>query len=219
MQRISVIRRLSFRFRHMPITKSALILIVALGLLLSACGGNIEAAVATGIAQTQQVADLQTQAAAAQVTNTPVDTATPAATSTDTDTPTPTATATRTSPPLPTSTRTNNPNYSYSGTWNISWNGSNESMSVNISGNNFSATMSTGVLTFTYSGTLSNAGQVVTGSWEHDNGGTGDFQIQIKSGNTNQFIGSKTDDGSGQPASEFCGWRSGTSMPSPCKWP
>jgi hypothetical protein len=200
-------------------TNFALILIVACSLLLSACGQDVQAAAATAIYQTQQVAELQTQAAAAQNTATPVDTSTPAATATDADTATPTATATRTLPPQPTSTRTNNPNYSYSGSWKISWNGSTETLSVNISGNNFSATMSTGALIYTYVGTLTNAGQEVHGTWEHDNGGTGDFQIQIKSGNTNQFIGSKTDDGSGQPASEFCGWRAGSSMPSPCKWP
>lgn len=218
-QPANVIELSPIRFPSMPMTKFALVLL-ACSLLLSACGAqNIDSAVSTRLAQTQQVADLETAAAAAQFTSTPVDTATPSKTPTGANTSTPTATATRTLPPAPTATRTNNPDYNYSGSWNIRWDSSTYSMSVTISGNNFSGTMSTGVLTYTYSGTLSNAGQVVNGSWSHQNGGTGDFQIQIKSGNVNQFIGSKTDDGSGMPASEFCGWRSGTSMPSPCKWP
>jgi hypothetical protein len=203
----------------MQMHKTLLAVFLISSLLLTACGADIDSAVATRIFQTQQIAELQTQAAVAQFTDTPADTSTPNPTATDANTATPTATATRTLPPAPTSTRTNNPNYNWSGSWNIYFNGSNYTMSVNISGNSFNGTMSTGVLIYTFVGTLSQGGQVVNGSWSHDNGGTGDFQIQIKSGNTNQFIGSKTDDGSGMPASEFCGWRSGTSMPSPCKWP
>jgi hypothetical protein len=199
---------------------TALVTLLIFSLLLTACGAaDIDAAVATRIFQTQQVAELQTQVAVAQFTNTPADTSTPSPTATDVHTATPAATATRTLPPAPTSTRTNNANFNWSGSWNIYFNSSTYSMSVNISGNNFSGTMSTGVLAYTFVGTLSNGGQTVNGSWSHDNGGTGDFQIQIKSGNTNQFVGNKTDDGSGMPASEFCGWRTGSSTPSPCKGP
>jgi hypothetical protein len=187
-----------------------------LSLLLAACG-NSEAAIATGIAQTLQVSQLETAAAlASQPTATDVATQTPIDTPTQTDTPTPTLTPTRTVPPA---TATNNPDFNWKGNWIVTWNGSTYPLVVTISGNSFSGTLDTGVLTFTYSGSLSSGGQVASGTWSHNNGGTGTFQAQIKSGNLNQFIGSKTDDGSGQPASNFCGWRSGTSMPDPCKWP
>jgi hypothetical protein len=192
-----------------------------IALALSACGSS-EAAIATAIAQTQQIAALETAAAVASQptatsvppSNTPLPT--DAATATFTLTPTVTLTPTRTVPPA---TPTNNPDFNWKGNWVATWNGATYPLSVSISGNSFSATLNDGVLTFTFVGTLKSGGQVATGTWSHNNGGTGTFQAQIKSGNLNQFIGSKTDDGSGQPASNFCGWRSGTSMPSPCKWP
>lgn len=196
----------------------ALLTLTLISFVLSACG-NSQAAIATGIAQTLQISELETAAALASqptATSLPTETPLPSDTATETATPTLTLTATRTVPPA---TATNNPDFNWKGNWNVTWNGATYPLSVSISGNSFSGTLNDGVLTFTFSGTLKSGGQVATGTWSHNNGGTGTFQAQIKSGNLNQFIGSKTDDGSGQPASNFCGWRSGTSMPSPCKWP
>jgi hypothetical protein len=192
--------------------------LIATSLLLAGCGSS-EAAIATGIAQTLQVAELETAAALASqptATSEPTQTPLPSDTPTQTNTPTLTLTPTRTVPPA---TATNNPDFNWKGNWNVTWNGSTYPLVVTISGNSFSGSLDTGVLQFTFSGSLSSGGQVAKGTWSHNNGGTGTFQAQIKSGNLNQFIGSKTDDGSGQPASNFCGWRSGTSMPDPCKWP
>lgn len=194
-----------------------LVLMVTLSLLLQACGADTQGAIATGIYQTQQISELETAAAAAaQPTSTsaPADTATPAASATDTSTATMTATFTHSAPAA---TNTNKPDFKWKGTWNVTWNGATYPLNVSISGNNFSASLYDGSLNFTFVGSLSQGGQLASGTWSHENGGTGDFHIQIKTGNLNQFIGNKTDDGSGQPASAFCGARSGTSMPSPCK--
>jgi hypothetical protein len=67
------------------------------------------------------------------------------------------------------------------------------------------------------SGSLGGGGQTASGTWVlvDPPGGDGTFQWQIKSDNTNQFVGS-SDNGL---IYEFCGWRSGSSQPSPCVWP
>jgi hypothetical protein len=198
--------------------KSIPLLLTVISLILSACGNN-QAAIATGIAETQQISALETAAAEASLptaTSQPTNTSQPTETATLTLTPTITLTASRTPQPP---TATNNAKFDWKGTWNATWNGASYPLNVSISGNSFSASLYDGSLNFSFSGTLSQGGQVVSGTWSHENGGTGTFQGQIKSGNLNQFIGSKTDDGSGQPPSNFCGWRSGSSMPSPCKWP
>lgn len=198
--------------------RSILVLILVAGLLLSACGGtDVQAAIATGIYQTQQISELQTAAAAAaQPTHTSAATA-QAESETPTETATETATATKPAPPVP--THTSAPNYSLAGNWNVMWNGLVYTLNVSVSGSGFSAVLIHPELTYNFSGSVSGGGQNASGTWSHTNGGTGTFQIQIKPSNLNQFVGNKTDDGSGQPAGQFCGWRGGASMPSPCMGP
>lgn len=124
-------------------------------------------------------------------------------------TPQPTATATSTTAP-----------YDWSGTWNIkAVNGGSTftgSMSCSLSGSgediNCSGTLNPGALPYTFGGDLSDSRQSVSGSFGGT--GSGSFAAQIKSGNLSQFIGNLE---SGNW--EFCGWRSGSSEPSPCEWP
>ncbi|MCW5874098.1 MAG: hypothetical protein KIS88_05580 [Anaerolineales bacterium] len=47
----------------MTVRKGALVVLLGLALLLAACGGQMEAAIATGIAQTMQISQLETAAA------------------------------------------------------------------------------------------------------------------------------------------------------------
>jgi hypothetical protein len=124
-------------------------------------------------------------------------------------TPFPTATATNTTAP-----------YDWNGNWNIkAVNGGSTytgSMSCTITANgqdvNCSGTLNPGALPYTFGGDLSDNHQTVSGSF----GGTGSgaFAAQIKSGNLNQFIGNLE-----SGVWEFCGWRNGSSAPSPCEWP
>jgi uncharacterized protein YgiM (DUF1202 family) len=129
--------------------------------------------------------------------------------------------ATQPPTPFPTNTPTNTPTaFNWAGTWNIKavQGGSTYtgSMSCSYSANgqdvNCSGELDPGDLPYTFGGDVSANGQTVTGSF----GGTGSgtLAMQIKSGNLNQFIGN-LDSGTW----EFCGWRSGSSAPSPCEWP
>jgi hypothetical protein len=125
-------------------------------------------------------------------------------------TPFPTATATNTAAP-----------YDWTGTWNIKADDGSGgvftgSMSCSLSGSgedvNCSGTLNPGAYPYTFGGDLSDSHQSVSGSF----GGTGSgaFAAQIKSGNLNQFVGNLESGGWA-----FCGWRTGSSEPSPCQWP
>ena len=67
---------------------------------------------------------------------------------------------------------------------------------------------------YTFTGTVDSSGQTAEGDWNLLNGGFGTFFWQIRSGNTNQFVGNL--DSGHFP---FCGARSGGPMPRPCQWP
>lgn len=123
-----------------------------------------------------------------------------------------------TQPPTPTATFTPTPSFDWEGSWNITVkNGGSTytgSMSCNVSGNNINctATLDPGALPYTFTGTINASMQNAGGTFGGT--GSGDWDAQIKSGNMFQFIGN-LDSGTW----EFCGARSGSSLPSPCLWP
>ncbi|MBX3047778.1 MAG: hypothetical protein KIT46_07890 [Anaerolineales bacterium] len=260
-------------------------------LLLQACAAaSSEGAIQTGIAQTLQISDLQTQAAAA---NLPADTATPppaeAASATpvvDTATPPPIVSVSEntncrrgpstfydqvtilyageeaeviktydgdhnyvviqipdnnadcwlwlryadptdfsayglpkaTLPPTPLPTATATPVSYWPGSWNFRvYHGGVErtgTISCNVSGSTLtcSGVGNPGAFSYVFSGSI--AANKLSASGTYSGTGSGNWAAEIKSGNTNQFVGN-LDMGSW----EFCGWRSGSSMPAPCQWP
>jgi hypothetical protein len=121
-------------------------------------------------------------------------------------TPQPTATATNTTAP-----------FDWAGSWNVyvdagTWTGPGN---FAVSGDAISGSFSlTGGLNYTFTGTLNASHQVANGNWTLEGGGSGSFSWQIKSGNLNQFVGNLS-----SGTYEFCGYRSGSSVPSPCEWP
>ncbi len=125
-----------------------------------------------------------------------------------------------TQPPTPTPTLTPTPAFDWSGSWNIqAVNGGTVytgTMSCNVSGNNLNCdvTLNPGALPYDFTGSISGNRQTVSGTFSGT--GSGDWDAQIKSGNMHQFVGNL--DASGT-IWDFCGWRSGSSTPSPCKWP
>jgi hypothetical protein len=131
-----------------------------------------------------------------------------------------------TQPPTPTPTLTPTPAYA----WDGAWNGYLDldlghpapdfcSMSLTTTGNSISGTYDCGNpegmgnLNGTISGSLSNNRQNASGTWSNSFGASGSFSWQIKSGNTNQFVGSYDNEFA------WCGARASASQPSPCKWP
>lgn len=128
-----------------------------------------------------------------------------------------------TQPPTPTHTFTPTSTtapYNFEGSWNIKFGNYFGSTNIFRSGNNISATIILDVSGTDYkyeiTGSIGGGGQTASGTWElvDPAGGNGSFQWQIKSGNTNQFVGNGN-----SGVHEFCGWRSGSSAPSPCEWP
>jgi hypothetical protein len=297
----SLVAKLRHQFGGEMKRRNLLILVLlASALLLQACGAaNPQAAIQTGIAQTLQIAQLQTAAAGGGGQQAASSTPEPGQTQAPTDTPTITLTSTasipfvsvsqntncRTGPsqfyglvttintnqqvevlktysganyvvvrnpngsgdcwlwlqyanvtnfssynlpqatqpptPNPTNTPTNTTApYDFVGTWNVYFGGYYGYMNIFKSGNNISTQMVLDVAGTDYkydiSGSIGGGGQTASGTWElvDPAGGNGNFQWQIKSGNTKQFVGNG-DSG----VYEFCGWRSGTSQPSPCEWP
>jgi hypothetical protein len=122
-------------------------------------------------------------------------------------TPTPSTTPTKTPPP-----------FDWSGTWTfyaVGGGGTDTyTVPVNVSGNTATATFNFGAETFNITGSLSNGGQNWSGTYTDAGGSNRTFQFQLKSGNTNQFVGN-LDSG----AIALCGSRGGASQPSPCLWP
>jgi hypothetical protein len=126
--------------------------------------------------------------------------------------------ATKPPTPFPTNTPTNTPvPFDFSGSWNVKAVQGGSTFtgpgSFAVSGQSISGsfTLNPGGYNYSFSGTLNSSLQVASGNWTLSGGGSGSFTWQIKSGNTNQFVGNL--DGG---AWEFCGWRSGSSAPSPC---
>jgi hypothetical protein len=121
-----------------------------------------------------------------------------------------------TQPPTPFPTATATPDFDWDGQWNVNFGGFFGVAYTDASGDNISGTIILDVggtdYEYTFSGSLSDSRQVASGSWDlvDPAGGDGNFQWQIKTGNHNQFVGNY---GSGN---QFCGWRSGSSAPSPC---
>jgi uncharacterized protein YgiM (DUF1202 family) len=120
-----------------------------------------------------------------------------------------------TAPPTPTPTFTPTPAFNWNGTWKAWLGGFQYTISITQSGKSISGSFPYGTETIEMVGSLSNDFQTATGTWEVSDGSDdGTFQLQIKAGNLNQFVGNG--DGGGF---EWCGARSGASMPSPCGWP
>lgn len=125
-----------------------------------------------------------------------------------------------TQPPTPTPTFTPTPAFDWTGTWNIkAVNGGSTytgAITFSLSGNTITGdtTLNPGGFPYTFTASLNASRQQASGTFSGT--GSGDWDGQIKSGNLNQFIGNL--DASGT-IWEFCGWRSGSSMPDPCKWP
>ena len=126
-----------------------------------------------------------------------------------------------TQPPTPTPTYTPTPSFDWSGSWNVKVvdvSGPTDytgTASCSVSGNNLScsATFNPGAFSDSWEGSLNSSRQKVSGTF-HDIGGDYSWEAEIKSGNINQFIGNIN---SGNY--EFCGARSGSSVPDPCLWP
>lgn len=123
-----------------------------------------------------------------------------------------------TQPPTPTPTFTPTPSFDWTGTWNIkAVNGGSTytgDVTFTLSGNTISGngTLNPGALPYTFTATLNANRQQASGTFGGT--GSGDWAGMIKSGNMNQFIGN-LENGTW----EFCGWRSGSSQPTPCEWP
>jgi hypothetical protein len=126
-------------------------------------------------------------------------------------------TATPTFTPTPSQTTVS---FDWSGSWQYTITQSNGNVASSgtitfaISGSGATTTITFIGVSTDLTGTISSNGQSLSGTWSN-NGGPGDsgtFQIQIKSGNTNQFQGTFVS--VNFPAvNTFCGWRSGSNPP------
>jgi hypothetical protein len=171
---------------------------------LTACAGNAGDAVATGVAATQQVSQLSTEAALTQVTATPEITLTP----TETQQPAPTAT----------------PEFYWDGVWDFSVPGSVlNGIAVDHWGYliNSSVYSFGGGPAFTYQGVLNDNQQEARGVIQTSDATTGsaityEFQLQMVAENHDQFRGSYV---AGGVTYEWCGARNGAAFPTPCRWP
>lgn len=131
-------------------------------------------------------------------------------------------------PPKPTATSTPKPtkkpapSFDWNGTWDFRVSGS-EFSGISITHNGSS--ISGAYLDITFSASLSNNFQRANGSWQSTvNGASGSFAWEMRTGNPDQFAGSVENptvlDANGVPIqNEWCGARSGTSLPSPCLGP
>jgi hypothetical protein len=122
-----------------------------------------------------------------------------------------------TQPPTPTNTATPTPSIVWDGNWNMYANGAAIGViDVNESGNSLSGAFSYSGSNFTFSLTLNSDKTAATGSYTNTTAVyTRPLVWQIKK-NTNQFVGHFENGGTNY---EWCGWRSGASMPSPCLLP
>jgi hypothetical protein len=121
-----------------------------------------------------------------------------------------------TPPPTPTPTFTPTLAYNWTGTWTTSHGVTgtmHETYIVSLvqTGMIVSGSFSQGAFVVTLSGTLSADGSTLTGVWS-DPPNTGPFVFKIIS--MNQFIGNRN-----SGFYEWCGSRSGASLPSPCMGP
>lgn len=116
-------------------------------------------------------------------------------------------------PPTPTATYTPTPSFEWGGNWQVLWGGTGPMPTTfNKAGNTISFKISV-LVNIDLVGTIGNGGQNLAGTWVSDFPGNGTFQLQIKSGNPNQFVGSTN------LGTAICGAKNGASLPSPCQWP
>jgi len=260
----------------LKIHKVLVLLLVLSALFLQACGPDAEAAIATGIAQTQQISALETAAAgggAPAVEGQPSDTPGPsvAFVSVTTDThcrsgprldyallttinagqqvevlktfsndyaviKNPNSSgdcwlflqfanttdfsafnlATATLPPTPSPAA---PVFDWNGSWQL-FMGRSVAGTLTQTGSSLNGSFTIGNLHFiTISASLSSNFQTASGILTITEGTqsvSAPLQMQIKSGNLNQFVGSYVYNGDTRA---ICGARAGASMPSPCQWP
>lgn len=188
-------------------TKFLIGLLLAGGsLLLQACGANSDIAIATGLAQTVQVRDLQTAAAAHEQTTQP---------SAATETPGVEVEAAVAATPAPTP--------DWEGSWQIWLSGYSGEMTIYKSGRSIrgeASTLPSGGIPYDYSftGTISEDGLTVAGTFLYlgpPSGTLSGFVWHIEPGLTDQFRGSNLGFSNG----EWCGQRNNAPLPVPCIWP
>ncbi|MGH2582475.1 MAG: hypothetical protein ACRDFQ_06225 [Anaerolineales bacterium] len=120
-----------------------------------------------------------------------------------------------TQPPTPVNTATPTPSFIWEGNWNMWSNGvSVGTVNVNESGNSLSGGFTWNGKEYTFSMSLNASHQRAEGTYtNHTDAYTRVLVWRIKSGNLNQFEGYFESAGTNF---EWCGWRSGSSMPDPC---
>ena len=128
---------------------------------------------------------------------------------------------TATQPPTPkaptaTPTFTATPGFIWFGVWEMAFIDVGVGpVTITVSGNNLYGSFGSGE--FSFAGTISPNGQMANGTiTSTSTSESAPFQLMIKSGNHNQFIGSFQAE-SGTYA--WCGWRPSSSTPNPCIWP
>jgi len=127
--------------------------------------------------------------------------------------------ATATLPPTPTPTNTPKPSFNWNGSWQLFVQGSVLGSTLTQTGSSLNGSFTIGNLHFTISASLSSNFQTASGILAVTDGTQSvsvPIQMQIKSGNLNQFVGSFVSEGE---TIAICGARAGASMPSPCIWP
>ena len=125
-----------------------------------------------------------------------------------------------TPPPTPTPTYTPTPVQWFVGSWNTILDGNTYTMEISQTGNTISSTIVSGPNTITINGTVSGPEyKHVTGTWEAmPSGYSGTFEWQLRV-NTNQFVGTGIRTSPSSYTADWCGYRSGASVPSPCGLP
>ena len=125
-----------------------------------------------------------------------------------------------TPPPTPTPTFTPTPLHIFHGTWTVQVDGSTYLMTVDQAGLSLTASFSTGDQSVSLNGLIGNNDpNYVSGVWTASpSGAKGSFVWLLKK-NTNQFVGHIDQSVPSMMTAEFCGWRSGASVPSPCDGP
>jgi hypothetical protein len=132
-------------------------------------------------------------------------------------------TAVITSAPAPTQTASPKPGSEWEGEWQIhvagnenEWDGKAlfEVNGLEVTGAFDLYDPNVPGLHYTVVGDLAGDYLKASGSWQLINGGTGDFYWQLFPDKPDRFVGNLD---TGKFA--FCGWRAGSSRPSPCKTP
>ena len=125
--------------------------------------------------------------------------------------PTPTPTITPTHTITPTFTLTSTPAVSWTGNWSTRFAGFDITVALNQSGSNVTGSFTAWAISYSMNGTLSGDKMTLTGTYT-DTVETYPFLFHIVS--PNQFNGN-----GGSGPNEWCGYRSGAGLPSPCMYP